>query len=517
MMKDTGDAFNGIIKTYFIFLFMLLFWIYFPTFFHPPRSDSWSAFYNFYRIDALAGACKWKYLVMYDPLINTTFRPLSFLILYLDHHIFGSNYIYSHIFNFGFYFISIVLLYKLAVYFCKDKILIVLFLTIFACLFSHFDIVAWTFHFHIILSFCLFLWGFLLYIHYLKFTRKSYLFLIVVIFLLAMLLYETYLLWPLAIIILANLDEFNKSSFKKNIDHRKSYLVIIGCTYFVYFCLFLLNSFIRASYGPGVSLRFLFSLSSIFRDIFVVFSNILFNNFLMNLLPFLAFPLKIDENLNLGGFINKSVNMDQIILLAGGMTIIILLCAMLYLYKRKRFDIIKVTIFFIFLLISELFVLFHVKSLVNQYPYNFTQFRFQYVPNALCMLIMLFFFDSFLKRFKTKKRIVFTVLFFILLFNILATCRGVSLLNNQLAPLQKMLFNIKEGFRDGRINKDNKLFLDDSLALQFPLLCWNKEMGKRCMRGTYQWVFSKQEIEYFSPYEGAIWIINGKKLNVVRK
>ena len=142
---------GSLIKAYFVFLFTALAWVYWPSFFYPPRSDNWAAFYNFYRIDALAQPDKWKYLIMYDPLINTTFRPLSFFIPYFEHHLFGLNFVYGHMINFGLYFLSIILLYKLAGYFCKDKILTISFLTVFAFLFSHFDLVAWEFHAHIIL------------------------------------------------------------------------------------------------------------------------------------------------------------------------------------------------------------------------------------------------------------------------------------------------------------------------------------------------------------------------------
>jgi hypothetical protein len=89
-----------------------------------------------------------------------------------------------------------------------------------------------------------------------------------------------------------------------------------------------------------------------------------------------------------------------------------------------------------------------------------------------------------------------------------------------LAPLKRLFSNIKIGIKNGKINRDNKLYIDDSIAKKrLPSLCWNKDMGKFFIRkGTYQWAFSRKEIEYFSfSIEDAKWVIDEKTLGIVIK
>ena len=305
-------------QIYFCLLFILLVFLYFPSFFYPPRSDHWTAFYFFHNIEGLRGFYKWKEVVLYDPLINTTFRPVSFLILYFEHLVFNAKYIYYQFVNFGLYFISIFLFYKLAINFCKDRLLVIAFLTLFACSFSHFDLICWPYQFLIISSFCLFILGFILYMHYLKSARKIILLFVAISFISGMLLYEVFLFWPLAIVILTYIDEIvNTDKFKK-VALRASYLSVLALTYIPYSLLFLLNRALRAPRGPSVPLDSLFSLRPFIFNGFIAFFNILYNNFLINLVPWLAFPLKTDENLNLGGFITRHELILEKIIFFGG-------------------------------------------------------------------------------------------------------------------------------------------------------------------------------------------------------
>lgn len=545
----------------FILLFILLLWLYCPVFFYPPRSDHWPALYNFYRIETLGGSNKWIYLITYDPLINATFRPLSFLLLYFEYCIFGSNFIYMNIINFILYFISILLLYRLALYFCDDKMLIIAFLAVFSFLFSHFDIVSWSFHYHIILSFCLFLSGFILYINYLRYNRVFFLIVTAFLFLIGMLLYEVYFLWPLAILILAYIGLLDKRflhspgirfsyeenekplggrscitdikgfnvdavSFEYNRENNlwnfvkkfKLSIIVLVCIYALYSYFFSLNSILRRFYyGEGVSLWFLISWKSIMKDFFTVLANILYVNVLVNINPNMAYPLYIDDNLNMGGLImNRLPFIDKILFLAGIMTFSILLYMVTRLVLKKRFYMVRVISFFMFLLCSELFVLFHFKSLVNTGVYNFTQFRFQYVPNAIIILLVIFLFYIFIQSAKVKK-ICYIILFIIAVLNIQAAKKGITLLNEQLTPACKIIKNIRNAIQIGKVNGEYKLFVDDSIVQRFPALCWNKEMGKRCMRGTYQWIFFKKEVQYFSTFQEATWVINEITLEVIKK
>ncbi|MDP2927795.1 MAG: tetratricopeptide repeat protein [Candidatus Omnitrophota bacterium] len=332
-------------------------------------------------------------------------------------------------------------------------------------------------------------------------------------------MYEAFLFWPLAVIFLTYINGFiNNVRFKK-INLLRSCLLVIVLTYITYSSLFFLDRFLRIPYGRNISLASLFSANYIIRSGLTALFNILYNNFLVNLFPILAYPLQVEENLNMGGFIIAHARyLDKIIFLGSGIFIAMFLSVTIYLFRKKHFEVIRKLMFFIFLLFSELFVLFNCKYLVNPSLYLLTQFRFQYVPNAIFTLIALFLADRLLKLSKRKK-VIYISLCLILILNIQAIKEGTSILNLQLAPLEKILFNIKTGIRNGSIGRHNKLYIDRDMPDYLPSLCWNIYMGNRFIKkGNYQWLFSRNEIEYFSEsLKDAFWIIDKKDFSVIRK
>jgi len=498
---------------YFILLLLLILWIYFPTFFHPPRSDHWSALYYFFRVDNIIEGFRLKYLMIYDPLINTTFRPLSFLIPYFEYHLFDGNWIYDNIINFALYFVTLILFYNFVLNFCKNRMLIISFITLFAFLFSHFDIVAWSFHSHIILSFNLFLTGFLLYIKYLKTKRIVYFISALVLFLTGMLLYEVYLFWPLAIIILTSIFQTDDSP-NKRYKVPVSGLIVL---YSVYSTLYFINYHFRNLIGMGISLNFLFSMQAVSKTILSIFFNMLYLN-IVNIYPKIAYPLRIDENLNMGGILTRyEFAIDKIVLVGGIIAAIVFIIWILSVWKKRDLKNTKICLFFIFLIFSELFVLFHCKYLVNPGVYNFIQFRFQYIPNAIFFMLLTFVLDKYIKGVRIRQYIFFVIMGTIIVSNIYSVRAGISVIDKQLKPLNKLLNNIKVGFKNGKINCSKKLYLDDNIALSLPSLCWNREMGIRCMRGTYQWIFSKEEIKCFSTYEESSWVVDKESLSLIPK
>jgi tetratricopeptide (TPR) repeat protein len=334
-----------------------------------------------------------------------------------------------------------------------------------------------------------------------------------------MLLYEVFFFWPLAIIILTHLSAVcNNDKFKMG-RLKAPYLFVLVLTYIPYGLLFLLDRVSRLSHGPSIPLSQFFSLKLITLNGLRVFFDVFYNNFLVNLFPWLAWPLRTDENLKMGGFIlGHEIALDKIILFAGSLIIVIFIVAIACLFKKKQLETTKTLLFFLFLLFSELFVLFHCKSLVNDTSYILTQFRFQYIPNALCVLTTLFLLDRFLKSLKIKK-MIYVVLSLILVLNILAVKGGISILNQQLMPLGKMLSNIKRNIHNGSIGQYNKLYLEDDLSDYLPNLCWNIYMGERFIaQGGYRWLFSSKEIQYFSKdINDAYWIVDKGDFNVIKK
>jgi len=394
-----------------------------------------------------------------------------------------------------------------------------MFLTVFAFLFSHFDIVCWTYHIYIIIGFCLFLSGFIFYIKFLKSGTKIYLIFTFLSFLIGLFCYETFIFWPLGIIFLSYVNNIiDRHKFKK---YRvlSSYLFIIGFVYFFYFISFISTVILK---GNKVSLNYfnqLFTVPNIIFNFFGAFFNLFYNGFLINLIPNLAFPLIIDENLNLGGILaNFSTSMlNSLILLIGGIGIVALTGLIIYLFKRKYYDGGKIIIFFLFLSITNFFILFHFRSLTNPSLFNLTQFRFLYISNALLLMIILYLISKILIPSKKGKIFISSVLFLVLVLNIYAIRQGISILDAHLNPLSELLSNIKKGIKQDKINERNKIYLDDNIAkMELPPLCWNKEMGELFMEGTYEWFFTEKERKNFDSFKEAKWVINNN-LKIVKK
>jgi len=256
MLKDKT------IPLYFILFFAILTVIYYPTFFNAPRSDWWESLYFFHTIYANSNPLQLLHILNTDCVQHTSFRPLSHFILYIQHFIFGSNFFYIHVINFVLYCLSLLLLYRLAAVFINNKFLGAVFISYFAFLYSHFDIVSWTAHSYIILGFCFFLLGLILYTKFLKTGSLGSLFLIGILFLSGMFCYEALILWPLSIVILAHIGNLINREKVTKTKLVLSYLLVLALIYIVYMCIFLLIRNIK-TYSDSDSRRYALLLQSI--------------------------------------------------------------------------------------------------------------------------------------------------------------------------------------------------------------------------------------------------------------
>jgi len=421
-----------------------------------------------------------------------------------------------------------------------------------------------------------------LYINFLKSNKKALLPPVVSLFLLGMLCYESFFLWPLALIILNYIERIKeKQKFKKN-ELLFSSLLVNGLVYFLYISFFLSVRFFRFGHQPLIDLSQLFSASGIIFSTFAVFFNIFYNGLLINIIPFLVCPLKIGSNLDmkflpqeyshlLPYFITGAIlfiflrrvfslyrqknfkalrkniyfvlflfllfftavtlcpslfkyhfsyDLKLNILILSLIIICVFLRTIKYLWERRHSQLLKIAIFFLFLLCSESFILFHCRSITNPSVYIITQFRYGYISNAFLILTILFLIDNYLKSSRRGKAIIYSTLCLILMVNINTTKKyGISVLNSHLAPLKKLFSNIKVSIRDGQIDKENRLYIDDGIVKALPSLCWNRAMGEQFIKkGTYQWAFSKKEIDYFSfVRKDAKWVIDKETLNIISR
>lgn len=502
---------TNLILIWFTGLFIVLLIIYFPSFFHPPRSDYWPAFYFFHQVSAPDVSGKWLHILNYDPWTHVRFQPMSHLIIYFEHLLFGSRFIYFHIVNFLLYFASLILLYKLSLKFCKSRLLSAIFIGAFSFLFSHSDIVSWPYHCYIIFSFCSFLLGYILYANYLKSGKKANLFFVIFSFLLGMLCYEALVLWPFAIIIL---DYMGMRPRRK----APPSLFVIGIVYVVYAAIFFLTKSIATYRDPLISLVNLFSVQNITLSFFAAFFNILYNGFLISIGPNMAYPLIIDENINMGGLaVQLTPVIEKGIFLAGGLFVAIFLAAVIILFKQKKSLVVKTIAFFLFLVSSELFILLFCRSATNTFVYSFTQFRYQYISNAFFVLIVIYLIGELLRPSRREKIIICAILLMISIPNIYSTRFCNSFLGANLRPLNILLSNIKRGIDTKHINEKDRLYLDDGIANKLSSLGWNRDMSQ-FMEGTYQWMFSRRDIKSFAfTIEDAKWVIDERDFSIKAK
>jgi len=492
-------------------------------------------------------------VVNYDVWEHGTYRPLFHLVLYWLWLSFGANYIWFHLVAFGFYCLSILLMYRMARNFGCGRVITAAFLTVFAFLFSHFDIVAWTFHLALIIGFCLCLSGVLIFIRFLRTGRYWVLTLSGLLILPGMLSYEVFILWPLGMIILAFITAFLPVEVLRRRRSRRGAVFAVVALYLTYGAVIGFTRGYSPVEGSGKVADKLITPSRITFSITASSSAIILNGVIANIAPILTCPVIIQDNIGRGGIflecspplkdalarrskerifslieppliLAKKVDLDSLwhavdfklrkfILVAGIISLLIIAGGCFYIY-RKDHATARMSFFFLFLLWSSVFTLFHGRGITNVPLYVFRQFRYQYVPNALIVLLALFLVDRLIKAHRKARLVVYVILSGIVLINLVVLTTHISILDEQMAPLEKMLTEINAGLKDGRIAQERKIYLDDSIANTLPALCWNGGMAK-FMKGTYQWIFPPQTQKAFtSDQNQAAWVIDKNDLSI---
>jgi hypothetical protein len=523
--EKNNFSFLGVIKKYwvqmyFLIIFTILLLVYLPSFFDPLRSDYLPLFYFFHHLDDLPGAVKWLHLLNYDPLNQVNFYPLTHVIMYLEYLVFGSQSFYYHFLHFAMYCVSLILIYKLArKLFQADRLLAMMFITLFAFLFSHFDLIIWSYHIHIIFSFNLLLAGFILYLEFLKTGKMTVLILVIILFLLPLFCYLSFIFWPVGIIFLVWLDIPGKESGITWQKKKKSLFLVLGTVYSICLAVFFVTRVIGTYDRPLVNLKSIFFLRDHARAFFLVPFNAVYNGVVVNLLPFLAWPLKTCENIELGGWLNEHVDeIVRFILAGGGISLPIFVVVPAYFFYRKKRNLAKVSIFLFFLLFSEFFVLSRLCLLINHPQYVLQQFRYQYVVNAVVILTALLILSYVLGGHRKGRIITGCVLAVILGMNMYYSVRGAAYVNSELAPLNKIVYSIKKKIASGEINSENRIYIDDKITKALSPLCWNDYMGTRYMKHTYQWMFTSEEVKYFTfSADNAKWVVDEENLVLIKK
>ena len=503
---------------FYTVIFIALIAVAHPSLFFPPISDMASLFYFFHHLDELPGTVKWLHVMNFDPFEKMRFYPLAFTFYYLFFKIFGSNFFFFNLMNFFAYFMLIIIFYRYCLAISGDRAVSAAFSALFAFCFLHYDVLLWSCHIYVLIGFTAFLTGFICYFRYIVYEKKRYLYYTFILFMTGILCYEAFFLWPLAIFILIFIDDSgNKKSLR--IKHLKVSGIFVSIIYLLTFLIFIFTRHLGTYSEPAREFRSFFSFFSIFSSICLVFFNLLYNTLIVNLLPFLGFHFRIRENIYMDGpgitFVNSS---PEVVYWVGGLAIIGLLFLGYRVYKKEKLRTAGSQFFFLlFLLVSEKFIVYFGRINTNDLAYGLTEFRYQLIPDAFTLLILILLFSWGSRFIKIKKKYILIPAFLLLLIHIHYDMKLINIYKHNLNSLQTMMSGIKRYIKEGKINNENKIYLDKNINDYFPHLCWNIEMGARFIDiGTYEWMFSEKEIKYFtfSPEE-VKWIINKENFSVV--
>lgn len=497
-MKKTGKI-DSRVKTFICFFLLLLFllWLFYPSFGNPPRSDWWSAFYSFHLAGASPGPPDFWFIINHDPWRDGTFRPLAHPLLYLEHLLFGPKLIGYHLVNFGVYFLVLLALYRFGRQLKISRKTLVAFLGLLAVLFTHFDIVTWTFHVFLLLGLLSFLLGLVLYFRWLEGGRSRLLILTAVLFLFSLFTLEVYLLWPLGVFLI---------TLGKIPPPRRRYaLALTGTVYCLYLLVFMISRSVSHTSGSIEG----FGIEAVYLSLTAVFFNLFYNGILINIIPFLALPLRIAPNIEMTGPVSfwTPATLRTVSAVVGTVSLILIGAVIGIRNIRKKIPAGLGLLFFLY--VSSFFILALGRTGTENFPDLFTQFRYQFLPNCFLVLMGALVLDQWVVAARKRNRFYLFVCL-IAVLNIAVVRSAVTDIGSQLSPLKKLIVNLRTGIEKGEISRDKPAALPDGITGYLPPLCWNRHMA-RFFRGTYQWIFSRNDIFCFTPFIGdAAWIVDAE-------
>jgi hypothetical protein len=529
---------SGIVKSpggvilCFLILGGILLGVFYSSFSNPPRSDWWALFYHFHIYEELPAFERALNVANYDVWGHGTYRPLFHIVLYWLYLLFGPDYYLYHLVTFVFYFLSVFLLYRMARVLGAGRGIGFAGVAVFSVLFSHFDIVIWTFHLAVIAGFCLFLSGFLLYREYLVSGRAWLLALACLLFLPGLLCYEVFILWPAAVFILLLSGRRDVGGGEEFRGRFRASLCWIGGLYLVYGAILAYTRSRSPLTGSAAGLEQFFSPSAIAFSSAVTAFSLVFNGVVANVFPFLTVPVLIQENIGLGGVylrtspylhslladrsvpnlnllvepplvIPKTLDLDSLwraaipginrfLSLSGWLLILIFLVGVFLLWKRGCLRKPGALLFTLFLLVTSTFALYHGRMTTNFPIYVLRQFRYQYIPNALTVLLAVLLLDRLIRARPRARRYVYLIFALVGAFNLVFLHAHLGVVNRQMEPLHRLLSDIKIEIREGGIDPEDPIQIDDTVVDRLPPLCWNRDMA-RFMERTYEWLWRPKE------------------------
>ncbi len=492
-------------------LFFFLVYLFLPTFSNPPHVDYWEAFFTFHQVRADPDLAVWPHIVNHDPWRHGTFRPLSYTTLYLQHVVFGRRFVFNHIANFFFYCLLLVLLFRLGRRLGARGPELGAFLAVYAVLYSHCDVLSLNFHIFLVAGFAAAVGAFLLYIRYLEGAPPALLIVVGLLFLSALLAYETFVFWPPAVLIL--LYAKRHPGAPRRVLSFTGYL--LGLLYGIYAAIFFFTRSASHISGDLPSVP----LTALTEGLLYSLFNVLYTGFGVNVFPTLAYPGRYEGYSEMLGVMPISPAPWLVPLAYAAATVALILAGVLtfLLLRQGKRRTLAVAAFLGYLYLGNFSMLVAARSTTTDISHILRQFRYQLIPNAILILLSALIFSALFQASRRSRVILVTTLTVLFLGNSFFTRRHIDTVTTNLSPLKELLNNIRTGIDRGDITPDRRLYLPDGFAGSFPRLCWSRSMGRK-MYGTYQWIFSPVELRCFSLRpEGSYWTMDMDKGVYVRR
>lgn len=507
-MSRTGRIKRRAAAGFLVVLFISLALLFRSSFLNPPRSDYWSVLYVFHQVAASDEPLAWLAIVNHDPWQDGTYRPLAHPLLYGEHLLFGADFFWNHVVTFAGYCGSLIFLYLLARRLGNSRLLTAAFLAVYAFLFTHFDIVSWTFQIFIVLGFCACLAGIILYLDFLRTARAVFLLPAGGLFLFGLFCYEGFALWPGGLLILGDGRSLFPGRRPSPRSRYRPALPFLAAVYAFYIAGFFLTRSLEI--GTGSLPRP--SAIELLISVCAPFFNLAYNGLLVNACPFLALPLHISHNVEMRGLFWRwgLPLLARAVLVVGGAVLILILAVLRYLRAKNRRKPLVITAFLVFLYASVLFPTVLGRVITNDLYYPLVQFRYQYVPNALLVLLLAAAVTLILKPGRRGAAVLALLLLPVLVLNVILVGSTLEKIEDQLAPLRELVSYIRTGIEKGVINPGARVYIDGGVTARYPRLCWNREMAPY-LEGTYQWMFPARDIGCFAfTLEEAVWITDAE-------
>jgi len=198
---------------------------------------------------------------------------------------------------------------------------------------------------------------------------------------------------------------------------------------------------------------------------------------------------------------------ETVIWIGAGMMLLIAGGGVL-LWRRRKFVLLFTLLFLLYLYVSNFLTVSLARLYMSNLNHILVQFRYQYVPNALLLLMVVAVIGTIFRPRRWGKVIISSVLLPFLLANIYISNRTEVMVNHHLDPLRRLIDNIRTGIDTGEISEDARLYIQPGILDYLPDLCWHKGLDNR-MTGTYEWLFPEEKMGCFtfSPHN-AVWIMD---------